>query len=150
LHGWTKLAGGIGADQFDGEELSEEREAELGAVITSTLSVVGFMEAIANHAAVLSPEQRFEITQLLRDTLTEKYMTALETVLSVTRNARGPYNPLRLWRKYLKHYAAIGRPLGAMLLRLGFIRFAVALVSLHVAPTEELQGHYVLNALLHR
>lgn len=149
LQGWTQLASSISTDQFDGE-LSEEREAELGAVITSTLSVVGFMEAIANHAAVFAPEQRFEITLMLRDTLSQQYMTALESNLSVTRNARGPYNPLRPWRKYSKHYAAIGRPLGETLLRLGFIRFAVASISLHVAPTEELQGHYVLNALLHR
>ncbi|KAF2094163.1 hypothetical protein NA57DRAFT_47196, partial [Rhizodiscina lignyota] len=150
LFGWTRLAGSISADQFDGEEPSEERETALSTVITSTLSIVGFFEAAAKHAAVFTPEQRFEYTQLLRDTLSEQYMTALESVLSVTRNARGPHNPLRPWRKYLKHYAAMGRPLGAMLLRLGFVRFAVASISLHVAPTEELQGHYVLNTLLHR
>lgn len=37
-----------------------------------------------------------------------------------------------------------------MLVRLGFVRFTVATVSLHVAPTNVLQGHYVLNALLQR
>lgn len=150
LHGWTRLAGSISADQFDSEDLTEDGETALGAVIMSTLSVVGFLEAAANHAAVFAPEQRFRYTQMLRDSISEQYMTALETVLSVTRNARGQHNPLRPWRKYLKHYAGIGRPLGAMLIRLGFIRFAVASISLHVAPTDELQGHYVLNALLHR
>lgn len=155
LNGWTQLAGSISADQFDVADdgdggLSDDTQDDLVTVLMSTLSAVGFLEAAAKHARVFKAEHRFRYTQMLRDALSEQFMTALETVLSVTRNARGSDNPLRPWRKYLKHHAASGRPLGAMLLRLGFVRFAVASVSLHVAPTEEPQGHHVLETLLQR
>ncbi|KAF2454789.1 hypothetical protein BDY21DRAFT_351610 [Lineolata rhizophorae] len=84
---------------------------------------------------------------MLGSAISERFMTALETALSLVRNARHSQKGLREWKRYYKHYAADGRPLGAMLLRKGFMEVVLAFASLLVASPDALAKDGVLDIL---
>ncbi|OJD11615.1 hypothetical protein AJ78_07647 [Emergomyces pasteurianus Ep9510] len=94
-----------------------------------TVSLVGFLEAASVRASFWNPVQRLEIINQLRRILSEQFLITVETVSSILRSSEPSDRILLDWRRYARRYASGGRPLGAMLLQQGFMRFIKASTS---------------------
>ncbi|RAL06281.1 1-phosphatidylinositol 4-kinase STT4 [Aspergillus ibericus CBS 121593] len=92
-------------------------------VLSISVSLVGFLGASAEFTSFWSASEKLQLVNNLRSMLCEQFLVAVETASSTVRNATLPENLLREWRKYTRRYDADGRPLGAMLLQEGCIRF---------------------------
>lgn len=142
VDGWSNTAAQLSAEQFDSDDRADhEVDGELASVMTQSMSLLGFLNAAAEHAGFWSAYERMQIVEKLRAAFSEKFMIAFETALSIARNARPHQHGLRDWRRYAKHYAALGRPLGAMILHDSFLKLVVACASLLLleAPTRDPQ-----------
>lgn len=120
--------------------LDVERAAH---TVTFTISLLGLLEALTSRTEMCSAEQRTAIIFKLKDMLSEKFMVVLEGTLSSIRNAHGPV--MRDWRRLLRHYAAAGRPLGAMLMQNAFMHFVASAAALMVAPPSVVRGGNLLD-----
>ena len=124
-------------------------EASLPA-IQLTVSLLGFMNATAKYVQVWNPEQRISIIQRLRYVLSEKFMVSMEGALSAVRNARGDSRAVKEWKRWVRHYATRGTPLGAMLLQQAFMNVVEQNVALLLSTTEPVQSSELLDALIYR
>jgi phosphatidylinositol 4-kinase len=146
---WAEVARSCIKTQM--ETKGEEDDLAAGAIariVILAVSLLGFLDAASAHARFWTPNERQHLVQTLRDALSEKYVITLEAALSVIRNSRHTQGELKTWKHYSRRYAANGKPLGAMLLRLGFMQFVVACTSLQVVRPEALDGQDVLEVLL--
>ncbi|PGH30996.1 phosphatidylinositol 4-kinase [[Emmonsia] crescens] len=98
-------------------------------VASITVSLVGFLEAASVYASFWTPAERLEIANQLRLILSEQFLITVETVSSMLRSSESSDRILLDWRRYARRYASGGRPLGAMLLQQGFMRFIKASTS---------------------
>jgi phosphatidylinositol 4-kinase A len=133
------------------ESENDEDESTMHAIghtVTLAMSLLGFLDAAAANADFWTPHERLHVIRILRDALSEEYMITLETALSVIRNARISNSQFSRWKHYSRRYATSGRPLGAMLLRLGFMRLVSAFASLEVVRSEDLDSTDILELLL--
>jgi phosphatidylinositol 4-kinase len=96
------------------------------------LSLLGFLNAAAEHAHFWNSQERLDFVQDVRAALSEKFLIAFETALSIVRNARAHQHGLREWKRYAKHYAAVGKPLGGMILHDGFLKVVLASAAILV------------------
>ena len=134
--------------QLENDEYAEEPPSGIIArVVILAVSLLGFLEAVSKNARFWSSFERQNIIGTLRFALSQKYMIALETALSTIRNAKSHQVELKLWKQYTKRYATEGRPLGAMLLRQGFMQLVVSCAALQVAPADVLRERDVLEVL---
>lgn len=115
-----------------------------------TVSLLGFLNAASRYAEIWTVEQRLELIQQLRDILSEKFMVGLEGALSAMRNVRSRTRASKEWKRWLRHYAARGRPLGAMLLQQAYMQFVESCATLLVSPTSELPGNNHLDMVMTR
>ncbi|KAF1360229.1 hypothetical protein EJ07DRAFT_155213 [Lizonia empirigonia] len=147
IQGWTATAAELSADQFDDDERSDfAADGELSQVITHSLSLLGFLDAAAEHAKFWNAYERLHFVEQVKAALSEQFLIAFETALSIARNGRSHQRGLRGWKRYTKHYAAIGRPLGAMILHDSFLKIVVTSASLLVEtparkPRESILDH---------
>ena len=133
MSGWMSAASKLSADQFDDDESADfGADGELAQIMTQSLSFLGFLQAAAEHADFWNAYDRIRFIQTVRAALSEKYLIVFETALSVVRNARPHQSELKEWKRYAKHYAATGQPLGAMILHDSFLKVVVASASLLV------------------
>ncbi|RJE23272.1 phosphatidylinositol 4-kinase [Aspergillus sclerotialis] len=93
------------------------------AVLSIAVSLVGFLEALATCTSFWSATEKLLLVERIRAMLSEEFMIAIETASSSIRHSSAPDSSIRDWKKYTRRYAATGRPLGAMLLQKGFMRF---------------------------
>lgn len=124
-----------------GEENGEiEVNAKTLSIIQFTVSLLGFLNASAKYVQVWDPEQRSQTISRLRNILSEKFMVSLEHGLSAVRNASTSLRMVKDWKRWTKHYAAKGQPLGAMLLHQAFMvvveESVLALLPLQQPPTR--------------
>ena len=103
-----------------------------GFVRLST-SILGFLAAAAQNARFWTSLGRFDVIAAFQAMLFEEFLLASESAFSVIRNAHDSDN-LAEWRHYLKQYAAMGQPLNALSLRLGFMKFVMACAALLILP----------------
>jgi phosphatidylinositol 4-kinase len=131
VQGWSATAAELSAIQLDdGDESSDyTANGELSQVIIHSLSLLGFLDAAAEHVRFWNAQERLRFVQELKVALSERFYLAFETALSIARNARSHQHGLREWKRYAKHYAAIGRPLGAMILHDSFLKVVVTSAS---------------------
>ncbi|KAF2178530.1 hypothetical protein K469DRAFT_802757 [Zopfia rhizophila CBS 207.26] len=135
--GWSCAASQLSADKFDHDDRVEfATDGELARVMTLSMSLLGFLNAASEYASFWNAYERLQIVENIRGALSETFLIAFETALSVVRNARPHQHGLREWRRYARHYAATGRPLGAMLLHDSFLKVVVASASLLVGPPD--------------
>lgn len=117
------------------------------AILSIAVSLVGFLEASAKYTVVWSAIEKLHIINHLRAMLSESFMIAVETASSTIRNAGGTETTVNDWRKYTKRYAAHGRPLGAMLVQEGFMRFvkscAASLIGSQNLSDDQLLDEYM-------
>ncbi|KAH1277842.1 hypothetical protein KXW98_004094 [Aspergillus fumigatus] len=116
-------------------------------ILSLAVSLVGFLEASAQFPSLWSASEKLQIVEHVRSMLSESFMVAIETASSTVRNASLADPTLRDWRRYTRQYAANRRPLGAMLLQQGFMRFvkscATSLVGAQNLSDEELLDDYM-------
>lgn len=131
------------------EIASEDSALDLdnaSTTITFSVSLLGLLSALANKPQVLTVQERASVTQKLRTLFSEKFMVAIEGTLSSVRNSHGIH--FKDWKRLLKVYASMGRPLGAMLLQNAFTHYLAASATSMVTPPEFVQGSQVLDHLL--
>lgn len=114
-------------------------------VATVTISIIGFLDAAATLANFWNPSERLGLIGRVKKILSEGFLVAVETAFSTIRNSHSQHVNVKEWRRYVRHYAAIGRPLGAMLLQRSFMWLLVAASSLLVADAHALKGSDVLD-----
>lgn len=114
--------------------------------ITFSVSLLGLLSALAQKPQVLAVHERASVIQKLRTLYSEKFMVAIEGTLSSIRNSHGIH--VKEWKRLLKVYASMGRPLGAMLLQNAFTHYLAASATSMVTPPELVQGSQVLDHLL--
>jgi phosphatidylinositol 4-kinase len=150
VQGWSATAAELSAIQLDdGDESSDyTANGELSQVIIHSLSLLGFLDAAAEHVRFWNAQERLRFVQELKVALSERFYLAFETALSIARNARSHQHGLREWKRYAKHYAAIGRPLGAMILHDSFLKVVVTSASLLIETPARSPRGPVLDHLL--
>ncbi|KAF2014699.1 phosphatidylinositol 4-kinase-like protein STT4 [Aaosphaeria arxii CBS 175.79] len=137
IKGWSKAAAELSADQFDHDDRVDfAADGELARVMTQSMSLLGFLNATAEFAGFWNSYERLQMVEEIRAALSEQYLIAFEAALSVVRNARSHQHGLREWKRYAKHYAAIGRPLGAMILHDALLKVVVASASMLVETPD--------------
>ncbi|EAT89133.2 hypothetical protein SNOG_03928 [Parastagonospora nodorum SN15] len=148
VEGWTDTAADLSADQFDEDDRDDYPAGRgLARVMTQSLSLLGFLNAAAGHAKFWNSYDRLQLVEHVRAALSEKFLVAFETALSIVRNARPHQHGLRDWKRYAKHYAAAGQPLGGMILHDSFLRLVVASASIMVEAPDREQGDGILDHL---
>ena len=121
-----------------------EETLETAAV---SVSLLGFLEAISLYTNFYNVSERLELVKILRQILDENLMVSVEGVFSSIRTSECSNGALVDWKSYTKRYAAAGRPLGAMLLQAGFMRFLVSCSSLHICSAEQLRKTDIFEIL---
>ncbi|KAG9244575.1 phosphatidylinositol 4-kinase-like protein [Calycina marina] len=117
-------------------------------VVTLTISILGFLDAAATYANYWTAAERLELIERVKRILSESFLISVETAFSVLRNSNSSHDSVKECKRYVRHYAAIGRPLGAMLLQRSLMWLLVAASSLLVADIESLKGNDILDLLM--
>jgi phosphatidylinositol 4-kinase len=139
----------LAATQVTGSDNGGSSEVEDAIhVATVTLSVLGFLDAAATYANFWTPSERLNLIARMKKILSEGFLVAVETAFSTIRNSHSPHGNVKEWKRYVRHYAAIGRPLGAMLLQRSFMWLLVASSSLLHADIDVLRGSDILDLLI--
>lgn len=118
--------------------------------IQLAVSLLGFLDAAARNVRAWSSSERFAVIKRARNILSEKFMVTLEGSLSAVRNARTSNRLVKEWKRWIRHYATQGKPLGAMLLQRAFSALVEESVLVLVSPTNRLTHLNVLDVLLHQ
>lgn len=150
VEGWTDTAADLSADQFDEDDRDDfpaPADRGLARVMTQSLSLLGFLDAAAENPKFWNSHDRLQLVERVRAALSEKFLVAFETALSIVRNARPHQHGLRDWKRYAKHYAAAGHPLGGMILHNSFLKLVVASASVLVGAPDREQGVGILDHL---
>ncbi|KAL8936377.1 MAG: hypothetical protein Q9216_004967 [Gyalolechia sp. 2 TL-2023] len=117
-----------------------------GAAILST-SLLGFLEAVSLHCHFYTVPQRVRLLTSLREILNDDFMIAVEGVFSSLRTSDALPRSLQAWRSYTRRYAALGRPLGAMLLQQSFMKLVLSCSSLLIFGEDQLQKTNTFDTL---
>ncbi|CAL5867762.1 uncharacterized protein PFLUO_LOCUS1982 [Penicillium psychrofluorescens] len=116
-------------------------------ILSVAVSLVGFLDAASKFTSVWNAIEKLQIVDHMRTMLSESFMIAIETASSTIRNTSSADNAFKNWRKYTRRYAARGRPLGAMLVQEGFMRFvkscAASLIGLQTLSDDQLLDDYM-------
>jgi phosphatidylinositol 4-kinase len=116
--------------------------------ITFSVSLLGLLSALAEKPQVCTMQERATIINKLQTLYSDQFMVALEGTLSSVRNSHGAH--VKEWKRLLKTYASMGRPLGAMLLQHAVTQYLAASASVMVTPPDLPQGSQILDYLLHQ
>lgn len=113
--------------------------------VTIAVALLGFLDAAAAQADFWRAGGRLALIKKIRELLSEPFLIAVETALSTIRNCHSQDREIKEWKRYLRHYASSGRPLGAMLLHRSFACLIVASTSLMVKDPRSLRQSHVLD-----
>lgn len=134
---------GIGLESGSTSEMEDAIQAA-----TICLSLLGFLDAAASYANFWTPSARLTLLGRVKSILSESFLIAVETAFSTIRNSHFQHNDVKEWKRFVRHYAAIGRPLGAMLLQRSLMWLLVASSSLLLADVDVLRGSDILDLLM--
>jgi phosphatidylinositol 4-kinase len=149
LRNCARAAGAIASSHEQTKE--DENTSDMdGAykVAKLTLSMLGFLEAAASYANFWPAAERITLIERVKSILSEGFLVSVETAFSTIRNSHSSDRATKEWKRYFRHYAASGRPLGAMLLQQSFMSLLVAGSSLLLVDVDMLKGHDVLDMML--
>ncbi|PYH47291.1 1-phosphatidylinositol 4-kinase STT4 [Aspergillus saccharolyticus JOP 1030-1] len=150
LRSCTEAISAVTPTQGYGTEAIEHVNGHgLTRILSITMSLVGFMEALACFASFWSTDEKLYLVEKLHSILSEQYMIAVETASSTVRNSSMPDSLAGDWKRYAHRYSSGGRPVSAMLLREGLARFinscAVSLNGKDDLLDEELLKKHTLR-----
>ncbi|KAK5460850.1 Phosphatidylinositol 4-kinase stt4 [Exophiala xenobiotica] len=153
IQNWSQSAAALAS--VDVGEQDEEDEDETQEVAAVTVSLVGFLDAAASYENFWPSQERVELIRTLKESLSEKFLIAVETASSAIRTSTSSQMTSRDWRKYLKRYAAQGLPVGAMMLQKGFMKLVLACTSRmlcdeHTVECGDILDQYIAGTHLGR
>lgn len=129
----------------DSGDLKPHQTYELGKL---SISILGFLEAASSYFHFYTVAESLKVVNLLRQILTESFMVSVEGAFSAIRTSESNTRISREWRRYTKHYASSGRPLGAMLLQRGYMRMLVSCSSLLLSVPNTFEKTDLLTYLM--
>ncbi|KAI9745542.1 MAG: phosphatidylinositol-4- kinase [Claussenomyces sp. TS43310] len=149
LDSWAEAAESVvlAQDSSSGNVGSAEGEDAID-VARLTISLLGFLDAAATYTEFWKPSERVILIERVRDLLSERFLISVETAFSIVRNVHSPDHHIKEWKRQYRHYAALGRPLGAMLLQRSFMRLLVAASSLLLVDVSLLRDNSILDLML--
>ena len=120
------------------------------AIRTATIAIalIGFLDAASAQTDFWRTGGRLALIQRVRDLLTDDFLTAVEGAFSSIRNAHASDRSAKEWKRYLKHYAAKGRPLSADLLQRSFMWLLVSATSLLSTEAKVLRSAHILDLFM--
>ena len=139
------------ADRVASRRADDQEDLHLDEAIraaTIAVSLLGLMNAAAAQADFWRAGGRLALIKRLRDILSDSFLVAIEKAFSAIRNTHSVDKHAREWKRYLRHYSATGRPLGAMLLQRSFACLVVSCTSLLVADEKALRNSHILDILM--
>lgn len=113
-----------------------------------TASLLGFLTAAATHTPFWSASARLQLIETLRSIFSESFLVYVESAFSTIRNSHDSEVALHDWKRYSRHYAAAGRPLGAMLLQQAFLHLVGSCITREVADAGMLRKADVFDVLI--
>ncbi|KAK5022742.1 phosphatidylinositol-4- kinase [Exophiala sideris] len=143
LHNWSRSAAALASIGIGEEEQDNIYDAQEVAAIT--VSLVGFLDAASSYENLWSPYERVELIRVLKESLSERFLIAVETASSAIRTSTSHEMMARDWRKYLKRFAAQGVPVGAMMLQKGFMKLVLASTARMLTDERTVQSGDVLD-----
>lgn len=145
---WTTSAASLSGEQMTGEDLADNSvEGDVGRVLCLAMSMLGFLCAVSECASIWQPAEMLELIGTLRNALSEKLMIVVEASVSNVLYGNNSKRSLREWRRHTRHYAAMGRPLGALLLHHGLMQVVLACTATIASPIETESSGPVLDRL---
>ncbi len=111
------------------------------------ISLLGFLDAAATYANFWPAAERLALISIVNKILSDEFLTTAETAFSAIRNDHHS-GAIKEWKRYIRHYAASGRPLGAMLLQRSFTWLLVASSSLLLTDAKTLHGQGILDLMM--
>jgi phosphatidylinositol 4-kinase A len=128
----------------------EELEATAADTVAIALSMVGLMDAAAEHVVFWDSEARVQLLRTLKDSLTDKFLISVEKAVSALRHSLSGHTATREWKKYLRRFATAGNPVGAMLLQKGFMQLVATSAASLTLPTGQAatRSHGLLDQYL--
>lgn len=136
-----------GQEQVNGSESPRDVESAI-SVARLTISILGFLDAAAAYANFWTAAERLKLIERVKSILSEAFLVSIETAFSTIRNSHSPDRHIKEWKRYFRHYAVIGRPLGAMLLQRSFMSLLVAGSSLLLVDIGALRGKDILDLMM--
>ncbi|KAK0730577.1 hypothetical protein B0H67DRAFT_639064 [Lasiosphaeris hirsuta] len=115
---------------------------------TITTALLGFLDAASAQADFWRSGGRLGLINRLRDLLSQPFLVAVESAFSTIRNSHSHDKSIKEWKRWMRHYEDIGKPLGAMLLQRSFMWLLVATTSLLVAEEDVLRRSHVLDIIM--
>ncbi|TIA45992.1 phosphatidylinositol 3, partial [Aureobasidium pullulans] len=137
---------GQNIDRLDTSEDSALDIDNASRTITFSVSLLGLLSALAEKPQVCTVQERARIIYKLQTLYSEKFMVTIEGTLSSVRNSHGIH--MKEWKRLLRVYASMGRPLGAMLLQHAFTQYLASSAAIMVTPSEFSRDEQVLDYLL--
>ena len=134
-------------EQVNGSDSPREVESAI-SVARLTISMLGFLDAAAAHANFWTAAERLKLIERVKGILSEAFLVSIGTAFSTIRNSHSPDRHIKEWKRYFRHYAVIGRPLGAMLLQRSFMALLVAGSSLLLVDINVLRGKDILDLMM--
>lgn len=138
-------------EAVNGEDHASENPPDVAGAIhvaRVTISLLGFLDAAATYAEFWTASERLALIERVKSIMSEGFLVSIETAFSTIRNSHPQDRVVKEWKRYVKHYAAIGRPLGAMLLQRSFMWLLVACSSLLVVDVSVLRGNDILDLMI--
>ena len=141
-------------DDDDENDDNDDDDDDPGAVEDATrtatiaIALLGFLEAACAQADFWKSGGRLGLVTRVRDLLSQPFLVAVEAAFSTIRNAHSQDRHVKEWKRWVRHYDDIGRPLGAMLLQRSFMRLLVAVTSLLVAEEDALRESHILDIIM--
>lgn len=126
---------------------------EILGTCSLTLSIVGFLRAVSLHADFWSIEERLFVSQQLKGLLSDATLVNVEAAFSSIRSQPEAFDgdsEINDWIYWGDRYEAIGRPLGVMLLRHGFMEFLCSSASLLLFEPSLLRERSAVDILTAR
>jgi phosphatidylinositol 4-kinase len=134
------------ADDDDDDDPRTFEDATRTATIA--IALLGFLDAACAQADFWRSGGRLGLVMRVRDLLSQPFLVAVEAAFSTIRNASSHYRQTKEWKRWVRHYDDVDRPLGAMLLQRSFMRLLVAATSLLVADEDALRDAHVLDVIM--
>ena len=114
------------------------------------ITLLGFLDAASAQANFWKSHERLSLIRRVNGLLSDPFLIAVETAISTLFNSHSQERDVKEWKRYLRHYSAAGRPLGALLLQRSFMWLVVASTSLEIADEHTLRQSHVLDVLMSR
>ncbi|KAF7515655.1 hypothetical protein G7054_g14473 [Neopestalotiopsis clavispora] len=141
----TAVQSVVSMQDEDGVDQSLE---EATRTATIAIALLGFLDAASAQADFWRTGGRLALIQRVRNLLTEPFLTAVEGAFSSIRNAHASDRNSKDWKRYMRHYAAQGRPLSANLLQRSFIWLLGSSTSLLIVDARILRSTHILDLLM--